>query len=235
MLVSACSSKYMTYQSKKYNEQAVLKYVTANYGTDIKIISSWAGKTDFIAGRQVDVYIMKASTQDGFPFRIEVFDEEITDYYPCSFMGNEINKKISCYLQDEYSEEIDYMKCNSYVNTNEKKLLNDMTEINMLQNREIEISLYIVSSETLDVHQDILCTAYKYLQETFDDFKLKLYFLDDEDFQVVNEYLNENIKILSSFESLNIHPISSFEYYKGKGSKDLERSEIISKLKILSK
>ncbi len=234
LVLSACFAEYDAYKSKKDNEHVVLEYVSANYGEDIKIISSWTGKTDFIAGRQVDAYIMKASTQDGFPFRIEVFNEEITDYYPCSFMGNEISKKLSYYLKGEYSEEIDYVKCNSYVNTNEKTLLTNMNEINMLQNREIEISLYIVSSE-MNVHQDILYTAYKYLQETFDDFKLKLYFLNDEDFQIVDEYLNENIKILSSFESLNVHPFSSFEYYKDRCSKDLERSEIISKLKIFKK
>lgn len=231
--LGGCISKFTAYLDGKKNEKLALEYVSDTYGIDAEIISSWAGQMDLLNGRDADVFVMKESSKEGFPFRIEVFGGKITDEYPCYFIANEISKNVSQYLQEEYSEAIDSIKCHTEVYRTEvhaegTALLTDMSEINRLPDRYIDISLYIVSSESVDVQQDMLCSVYQYLQETFDDFRLDFYFLDAEDFQIIEENFKENILFLSSFEMLDIHPLSSFEYYKGSDVEDLERSEILS-------
>jgi len=226
--LGGCVSKFAAYLDGKKNEKLALEYVSDTYGIDAKVISKFAGDTDFIAGRSADEFTMKESSEEGFPFNIWVYEGKIEDEYPWYFMGNEISKKVSQYLQEEYSEEIDSFKCYSYVNTEEKELLTDMAKINRLPDRYIDISLYLVSSESVEVQQDMLCSVYEYLQEMFDDFRLEFYFLDAEDFQKVEEYLNVNATSLSILYMFDIQPLSSFEYYKGKEVEDLERSEILS-------
>jgi len=223
-----CTPKRWAYLDGKRNEKLALKYVSDTYGIDAEIISSRAGHTDFLDGRSPDGFVMKESSEEGFPFRIEVFKGQITDGYPCSFIGNEISKKVSQYLTEEYSEAIDLLKCHTEVYTEEKALLTDMEEINRLPDRYISILTYIVSSESVEVQQEMLCSVYQYLQETFDDFDLDLFFLTEEDFQKIKEYLNEDENFHSSFKMQHIYPISGFEYYKGKEVPDLDRSEILS-------
>lgn len=216
------------------NERFALEYVSDTYGIDAEIISRWAGHTDLLDGRSPDAFVMKESSEEGFPFRIEVFEGQVTDGYPCSFIGNEIRKKVSQYLQEEYSGGIESIRCHTEVYTEEKALLTDMEEINELSDRIIDISLYVVSAENENVQQDMLCFIYQYLQETFDDFDFEIFFLGAEDFEIMEKYLNENVRFLSSFEMLDIHPISGFEYYSYKGAEDLERSEIISKFEVFA-
>jgi len=226
--LGGCVSKFAAYLDGKKNEKLALEYVSDTYGIDAEIISSWAGQMDFLNGRDADEFTMKESSEDGFLFDIVVYDGEITDEYPCSFMGNEISKKVSQYLREEYPEAIDSLKCHTAVYAEETTLLTDMAEINELPDRSIRISMYVVSSEQEDVQQDMLCSVYQYLQETFDFFYFELFFLEEEDFQVIEEYLSENVRFLSSFEMLDIHPFSGFKYYKGVEVPDLERSEILS-------
>jgi len=226
--LGGCISKFTAYLDGKRNEKLALKYVSDTYGIDAEIVSRWAGQMDFLNGRDTDEFTVKESSEEGFPFNIWVYEGKIKDEYPWYFMGNEISKKVSQYLQEEYSEEIDSFKCYSYVNTEEKELLTDMAKINRLPDRYIDISLYLVSSESVEVQQDMLCSVYEYLQEMFDDFRLEFYFLDAEDFQKVEEYLNVNATSLSILYMFDIQPLSSFEYYKGKEVEDLERSEILS-------
>jgi len=226
--LGGCVSKFAAYLDGKKNEKLALEYVSDTYGIDAKVISKFAGDTDFIAGRSADEFTMKESSEEGFPFNIWVYEGKIEDEYPWYFMGNEISKKVSQYLQEEYSEEIDSFKCYSYVNTEEKELLTDMEEINRLPDRYIDISLYLVSSETMDVQQDILCSAYQYLQEMFDDFKFRLYFLDAEGFHKVEDHFSQDVTYINILYMLDIQPLSSFEYYKGKEVPDLDRSEILS-------
>lgn len=230
--LGGCVSKFTAYLDGKKNEKLALEYVSDTYGIDAKVISKFAGDTDFIAGRSTDEFIMKESSDAGFPFKIMVYEGEIQDRYPWAFMGNEISKDVSQYLQEEYSEAIDSMKCYTNVETRENKLLTDMAKINRLPDRYIDISLYMVSSESVDVQQDMLCSVYEYLQEMFDDFRLDLYFLEAEDFQKAEEYLNANATSLDILYMLDIQPLSSFEYYKGSGVKDLEREEIISMFEV---
>lgn len=230
--LGGCVSKFAAYLDGKKNEKLALEYVSDTYGIDAKVISKFAGDTDFIAGRSADEFTMKESSEDGFPFKIWVYEGKIEDEYPWYFMGNEISKKVSQYLQEEYLEAIDSFKCYSRVNTEEKELLTDMDEINGLSDRNIDISLYMVSSESVDVQQDMLCSVYEYLQEMFDDFRLDLYFLEAEDFQKAEEYLNANATSLDILYMLDIQPLSSFEYYKGSGVKDLECKEIISMFEV---
>lgn len=232
--LGGCVSKFTAYLDGKKNEKLALEYVSDTYGIEAEIISSWAGHTDFLDGRSPDAFIMKESSEDGFPFRIEVFEGKISDEYPCSFIGNEISKKVFQCLDEKYSETIDFIKCHVEVNTDETELLTDMAKINELPDRSIRISLYIVSSETIEVHQDMLCVVYQYLQETFDAFYLEFYILEEKDFHIMEEYLNENVRFLSSFEMLGIRPFSGFEYYKGTGVKDLEREEIISMFEVFN-
>ena len=232
--LGGCVSKFTAYLDGKKNEKLALKYVSDTYGIDAKVISKFAGDTDFIAGRSADEFTMKESSEDGFPFKIWVYEGKIEDEYPWYFMGNEISKKVSQYLQEEYSEELDSFKCYAHVITEEKELLTDMDEINGLSDRSIDISLYMVSSESVDVQQDMLCSVYEYLQEMFDDFRLDLYFLDAEDFQKAEEYLNANATSLNILYMLDIQPLSSFEYYKGKEVEDLERSDILSLFEVFN-
>lgn len=232
--LGGCVSKFTAYLDGKKNEKLALEYVSDTYGIDAKVISKFAGDTDFIAGRSADEFTMKESSEDGFPFKIWVYEGKIEDEYPWYFMGNEISKKVSQYLQEEYSEELDSFKCYAHVITEEKELLTDMDEINGLSDRSIDISLYMVSSESVDVQQDMLCSVYEYLQEMFDDFRLDLYFLDAEDFQKAEEYLNANATSLNILYMLDIQPLSSFEYYKGKEVEDLERSDILSLFEVFN-
>ena len=227
-----CVTKAVAYLDGKKNEKLALEYVSDTYGIDAKVISKFAGDTDFIAGRSTDEFIMKESSDAGFPFKIMVYEREIQDRYPWAFMGNEISKDVSQYLQEEYSEAIDSMKCYTNVETRENELLTDMAKINRLPDRYIDISLYLVSAETMDVQQDILCSAYQYLQEMFDDFKSRLYFLDTEGFQKVEEHFSEDVTYINILYMLDIQPLSSFEYYKGSGVKDLESEEIISMFEV---
>ena len=230
--LGGCFSKFTAYLDGKKNEKLALEYVSDTYGIDAKVISKFAGDTDFIAGRSADEFTMKESSGEGFPFKIWVYEGEIEDEYPGCFMGNEISKNVSQYLQEEYSEVIDSMKCYTNVETSETELLTDMAKINKLPDGYIDISLYLVSAETKDVQQDILCSVYLYLQEMFDAFRLELYYLDAKDFKKIEEYLNENVTSLSVLYMLDIQPLSSFEYYKGSGVKDLEREEIISMFEV---
>lgn len=232
--LGGCVSKFTAYLDGKKNEKLALEYVSDTYGIDAKVISKFAGDTDFIAGRSADEFTMKESSEEGFPFKIWVYEGKIEDEYPWYFMGNEISKKVSQYLQEEYSEELDSFKCYAHVITEEKELLADMDEINGLSDRSIDISLYMVSSESVDVQQDMLCSVYEYLQEMFDDFRLDLYFLEAEDFQKAEEYLNENATSLDILYMLDIQPLSSFEYYKGKEVEDLERSDILSLFEVFN-
>ncbi len=232
--LGGCVSKFTAYLDGKKNEKLALEYVSDTYGIDAKVISKFAGDTDFIAGRSADEFTMKESSEDGFLFKIWVYEGKIEDEYPWHFMGNEISKKVSQYLQEEYSEEIDSFKCYSHVNTEEKELLTDMAKINKLPDRYIDISLYLVSAETMDVQQDILCSAYQYLQEMFDDFKFRLYFLDAEGFQKVKEHFSEDVTYIDILYMLDIQPLSGFEYYKGKEVEDLERSDILSLFEVFN-
>lgn len=230
--LGGCISKFTAYLDGKKNEKLALEYVSDTYGIDAEIISSWAGQMDFLNGRDADEFTMKESSGDGFLFDIVVCDGMITDEYPCSFMGNEISKNVSQYIKEKYSEAIDSLKCHTAVYAEETTLLTDMAEINELPDRSIRISMYVVSSEQEDVQQDMLCSVYQYLQETFDFFYFELFFLEEEDFQVIEEYLSENVRFLSSFEMLDIHPFSGFKYYKGVEEENLERSDILSLFEI---
>ncbi len=223
-----CTPKRWAYLDGKKNEKLALEYVSDTYGIDAEIISCWAGDIDYLDGRSPDAFVMKEASEDGFLFRVEVFKGQITDGYPCSFIGNEISIKTSQYLQEKYSEAFDSLKCHTEVYTEEKVLLTEMAEINRLPDRSIRISMYIVSSESVEVQQDMLCSVYQYLQETFDAFYFELFFLREEDFQVIEEYLNEHENFFSSFKMLDIHPFSGFKYYKGADVENLERSEILS-------
>jgi len=109
--LGGCVSKFIAYLDGKKNEKLALEYVSDTYGIDVKVISKFAGDTDFIAGRSADKFTMKETSDDGFPFKILVYEGKIEDEYPWYFMGNEISKKVSQYLQEEYSEEIDSFKC----------------------------------------------------------------------------------------------------------------------------
>lgn len=230
--LGGCASKFVAYLDGKHNEKLALEYVSDTYGIDAKVISKFAGDTDFIAGRSADEFTMIESSEDGFPFKIWVYEGEIEDRYPWYFMGNEISKKVSQYIQEKYSEEVDSFKCYSYVETEKAEPLTDMADINGLPDKYIDISLYIVTSESMEVQQDILCSVYEYLQEMFDEFRLDLYFLNAEDFQKAEEYLNENATSLSILYMLDIHPLSGFEYYKGNKVVELERSDILSMFEV---
>lgn len=226
--LTSCSNEISAYNSGIENEKKALSYVSSVYGLNSTIVSKWAGNQDLIAGRQPDIFIMKDENQENFPFCIEFDNEELIDYYPSAFMGNEIRKSLSSFMLNEYKDDLTDIECCSYVYTDEKKLLTNISDINELSDRKIEISAFIVADKAN--YNNMLFSVFDYNQKVFDDFTLKVFFVNESECQTIRKFLDENIPTLISLENIGIHPKASFEYYKGTEEENLSYEEVVSML-----
>ena len=224
LLTTGCIQKYADYHSGIENEQKALDYMMSIYGLKCETVNKWVGNRNLTGGRQQDEFTLYTGE---FPFNIVINGETIDDYYPCAFMGNEISRQVSEFTCAKYGESIEKIICRSYVHTNEKKLLTVFSDINDLAQRNIEVSLYLVAPTDKEIYTHLFASVFAYLQDSFDDFLLKVYFIEEVDFADIERYLITNVHMLTDFDSMNIHPICSFEYFKSRNLYIADYSEII--------